>query len=148
MVKIRHLLRHLKWIIPLLLILIIIIVMNIPASYLTNKIEKATRYKVRVINTNGTIWNGSAYIGISYGRPDKAPVMLTTPITWTVSISNILNLSINIKHQNIVQEFKIYPFKKTISDLYIEDLPLDFFSGLKGPLSSLNLGGTIQIHIP
>ncbi|MFM2343819.1 MAG: hypothetical protein RLZZ210_427 [Pseudomonadota bacterium] len=144
----KDLLRHLKWFLPLLIIVSTIVIMNIPASYLVDKLEKASGYRLRMMNTTGTVWNGSAYIGLSYGKPDKLPITLPTPVTWSISISNILNLNINVKHKNIAKPFKIYPFKKAISDLYIEDLPIDFFDGLEGPLSSLDLGGNIQVHIP
>jgi hypothetical protein len=125
------------------------VILYLPAKYITDYLHEVSAGKLHFTQTSGTVINGITNVGLAYASKDEKPMMLATPLTWQADV-NILPLRINIKiqHLNLAQPLVIDVLQKKVSALYIQDLPLSFFSGLKGPLFSLNLMGSMRLALP
>ncbi len=120
----------------------------LPATYITNYLHKLSNGKLHFMQTSGTVMNGMTHIGLAYAAQDDKPIILPTPLTWNISVDGFSSMALNIQHLNLAKPLSINVFKKNISIIDLRGLPLNFLSGLKGPLFSLGLEGRLSLFIP
>jgi general secretion pathway protein N len=93
--------KRLRRLVPFLLLATVVLVWNFPVYALAGKIEAATRGRVRVLDSSGSLWTGQMQIGISDGSRVHA---LPEPVRWKLDIFQPGNWPVlNIEHANLVQ---------------------------------------------
>ncbi len=137
----RRALRVAAWIAALLIAAAATVIVRAPAAWLGDWMQASS--KLRLIDAEGTLWNGSAMLAVSDGR--KA-MLLPGRVSWRVSAWSMLagRLHASLSH-NALQA----PLTLTISRDGVSlaagraELPAAILVAVGAPFSTVRPGGTI-----
>lgn len=83
-------LRILGWVLSAVVVVIVTAVVALPAAFMTPLVEKQTGGRITLGDPQGTLWNGSAFIGAAPSRNDPVTPLLPGRFQWSLSPTLLL----------------------------------------------------------
>jgi len=139
--------------VALLVCMLIVVIAYFPTRWLSATVAKTTSCQVTVLQTEGTLWKGSAQLGFSDIRAGAsetchAPQISSERFAWTTqcSVSN-LKCKWIIQYPNTAKplEVTVHPSSITLGSNQIE-LPANMIEVAGGLMRSLHLRGKLAIR--
>lgn len=139
--------------IALLACVLIVVIAYFPTRWLSATVAKTTSCQVAVLQPEGTLWKGSAQLGVSDIQPGASEICRTPQISserfaWTTqcSIAN-LNCKWIIQYPNAAKplELTVHPSAIMLGSNHIE-LPPNVLEVAGGLMRSLHLSGKLAIR--
>lgn len=122
-----------------------------PAAWLAWAIDSATQGHARIINPQGTVWNGSGSLLLTGGRDSRDAMLLPEQMHWQLTPGwGNANLTLNLDccaatpaHVTLSPSGSGVQMRLDALDW---TLPADLLEGLGAPLNTLALRGRIRLH--
>jgi general secretion pathway protein N len=83
-------LRTLVWIVSALAVVLVTAVVALPAAFMTPLVERQTGGRITLGDPQGSLWDGSAFIGAAPSRADPVTPLLPGRFQWTLSPTFLL----------------------------------------------------------
>ena len=120
----------------------------LPAAWLSPLIEKQTGGRIALGDAQGTVWEGSAFIGGAPGLNDPVTPLLPGRFSWRLSpvillgqldaeLENSLSLSQTVKLTGSWHEWQVSPAAVV--------LPAERLAGLGAPLNTIQPSGQMRL---
>ncbi len=140
--------RTLAWLFAGILSIAITALVSLPASWMASMIETQTAGRLTLGDTQGTLWNGSAFIGGAAGRNDPVTPLLPGRFSWRLSPMVLLG-SVDAELENL--EALSQPVTVTGSWRHWQvspasvSLPAERLAGLGAPLNTIQPTGKMRL---
>jgi general secretion pathway protein N len=109
-----------------------------PAAWLGDWLEAHTR--VRLLDARGTVWNGSALVGVSDGRHT---MLVPGRLAWNLRLAS---LSVELAHPAFAAPVLLVPRPSSVAlKAGQAELPAATLTALGAPFNTLRPGGTLAI---
>ncbi|HEX8955027.1 MAG TPA: type II secretion system protein N [Burkholderiaceae bacterium] len=139
--------RTVLWSLAALLCVALTALVFFPASWLTYKVEQETGGRLTLGDPQGTLWRGSAFIGVAPGKGDPVTPLLPGRFSWRLSPMALFG-QVDMELENpesLSQPLKIVG---TWSQWQVSgasvNLPADRLAGLGAPLNTIQPSGRMQ----
>ena len=110
-----------------------------PAAWLGDWLEGHTR--VRFLDARGTIWSGSALVGVSDGRQT---MLVPGRLAWNLRLAS---LSVELTHPALAAPVVLVPRPSSVGlKAGQAELPAATLTALGAPFNTLRPGGTLAIN--
>jgi general secretion pathway protein N len=133
--------RALSFAVLLVLTAAVTIVVRAPAAWLGDWMQ--THGKVRLLDARGTIWHGSALVGISDGR---ATTLIPGRVEWTLDSLAPQRIAAHVSHPWLA-----VPLALSVGNGTVEigrgsaRLPAGVLAGVGAPFNTLRPGGVLEV---
>lgn len=140
--------RALLWFLAALLCVSLTALVFFPASWLTYKVEAETGGRLTLGDPQGTLWHGSAFIGVAPGKGDPVTPLLPGRFSWKLSPMALFGqVEMEVENPDSLSQ----PLKVTgswsqwqVSGASVS-LPADRLAGLGAPLNTIQPSGQMQL---
>ncbi|MGI4721557.1 MAG: type II secretion system protein N [Janthinobacterium lividum] len=140
--------RLLFWLVPVVLAVLVTVLAFLPASWLGPLVEQQTAGRLTLGDAQGTLWNGSAFIGGAPGEGGAVTPLLPGRFAWRLS-PLVLFGSVNITLENPQALARPVRIAGSWSQWEVSSgelmLPAEGLAGLGAPLNTLAPSGTIRL---
>ena len=136
-----------------LLGLLIALVMFAPASWLARALASATDDRLLIVDTHGSVWNGSGILVLTGGAGARDASALPGRLRWTMSLKGF-GLQLAARQDCCINGELLLGIKPGFGRLqlsvdtradWLARLPADLLSGLGTPWNTLQLGGSLRL---
>ena len=140
--------RAVAWLALVALAVALTVLAFLPATWLGQLVEKQTGGRLTLGDAQGTLWNGSAFLGGAPGEGGAVTPLLPGRFSWRLSPLVLLGqVSMDLANdQALAQPVRITgtwsAWQVSAGELL---LPAEGLSGLGAPLNTLALTGTIKL---
>lgn len=144
--------KKLRFITPWLLICFVSIVFTFiyifPSSLIEYKLNKITNGYINIINSSGSIWNGSGSLMFSTKFKEIISTVLQGKIKWRIEFFSLFRgiLRIHVFHRNMIPNNIV--IEMTMNSFFLSkgiiSVPIYILNGLGSPFNTLNLHGNMQ----
>lgn len=140
--------RAALWSLAALLCVVLTALVFLPASWITFKVEQETGGRLTLGDAQGTLWRGSAFIGVAPGKGDPVTPLLPGRFTWKLSPA-VLFGSVDMEVENpdaLAQPVKITGgwSQWQVSGGAV-NMAADTLAGLGFPLNTIQPSGQMQL---
>lgn len=141
--------RLLAWLALLALVVALTVLAFLPASWLGQMVEQQTGGRLTLGDAQGTLWNGSAFLGGAPGEGGAVTPLLPGRFSWRLSPAVLVgHVSMHVANpQALSQPLAI---EGSWSDWQVSPgellLPAAGLAGLGAPLNTLAPTGTIKLN--
>lgn len=140
--------RLLLWLVPVVLAVLVTVVAFLPASWLGPMVERQTGGRLTLGDAQGTLWNGSAFIGGAPGEGGMVTPLLPGRFAWRLS-PLVLFGSVSMTLENPQALARPVRIEGSWSQWEVSSgelmLPAEGLAGLGAPLNTLAPSGTIRL---
>ena len=141
-------LRTLSWIFAALVVVVVTIIVALPAAFMTPLVERQTGGRITLGDPQGTLWEGSAFIGAAPGPRDPVTPLLPGRFQWKLSPTMMLGrvrLSLH-NEQALGQDVQINGtwFHWQVSPSSIA-MPAERLAALGAPLNTMQPSGRMRL---
>lgn len=139
------------WILAGIMTILVTVLAFLPASYLSARVETASNGRLTFLNTEGTLWRGSATLAaLSHTKAAPAP-LVPGKISWKLSpLALIGRVQLTLENPDVF--IKPVHINGSWSEWQLTaaamNLPADSLTGLGAPLNTLGLRGKIRLSWP
>lgn len=140
--------RFFLWLVPTALAVLVTVLAFLPASWLGPIVEEQTGGRLTLGDAQGTLWNGSAFIGGAPGQGGAVTPLLPGRFAWRLSPLVLFGqVSMTLENpQALVRPVRIEgswsQWQVSSGELL---LPAEGLAGLGAPLNTLAPSGTIRL---
>jgi general secretion pathway protein N len=119
-----------------------IVITRPPAAWLADLLQAHSR--LRLIDPQGTLWQGSAQLAVSDGR---RALLVPGRLTWRASLAGFLGAKVEIRHPATLAPVRvsIEPGKVEIEAGHAQT-PAALLSALGTPFNTVRPGGTLHVQ--
>lgn len=141
-------LRTLVWIVSALLVVLVTAVVALPAAFMTPLVERQTGGRITLGDPQGSLWDGSAFIGAAPSRADPVTPLLPGRFQWTMSPAFLLGrvkLSLH-NPEALAEDVQINGswFHWQVSPSSI-GMPAERLAALGAPLNTMQPSGRMRL---
>lgn len=140
--------RLLLWLVPVVLAVLVTVLAFLPASWLGPMVERQTGGRLTLGDAQGTLWNGSAFIGGAPGEGGMVTPLLPGRFAWRLS-PLVLFGSVSMTLENPQALARPVRIEGSWSQWEVSSgelmLPAEGLAGLGAPLNTLAPSGTIRL---
>ena len=148
MITVHSMKQALLWSIAGMIAIVLAMMIFLPANWMAAVLESRSGGRLTLGDAQGTLWNGSAFIGGAYGRSDPVTPLLPGRFSWHVSPMVLLGM-VDVKLENpevLSQPVKLTGgwFRLQISPASIT-MPAAGLSALGAPLNTIQPSGSMKL---
>ena len=140
--------RFFLWLAPTVLAVLVTVLAFLPASWLGPIVEQQTGGRLTLGDAQGTLWNGSAFIGGAPGQGGAVTPLLPGRFAWRLS-PLVLFGSVSMTLENPQALARPVRIEGSWSRWQVSSgellLPAEGLAGLGAPLNTLAPSGTIRL---
>ncbi|MFC0251016.1 type II secretion system protein N [Massilia consociata] len=140
--------RVLLWLVPTVLAVLVTVLAFLPASWLGPMVEQQTGGRLTLGDAQGTLWNGSAFVGGAPGEGGAVTPLLPGRFAWRLS-PLVLFGSVSMTLENPEALLRPVRIEGSWSQWQVSSgellLPAEGLAGLGAPLNTLAPSGTIRL---
>ena len=145
----RRLLAVLPWFVIAVLSCGTVLIVMMPAAWITPQFAKATQGHVNLVEPSGSLWHGSATLVLAAGKDAGAGTLLPGRVRWDTAFWPLLTGRLRMRMQQTPAmpqpiEVNAAPRATTITSGDIA-VPAALLAGLGAPFNTLDLQGTVQL---
>ena len=141
-------LRLISWILAGIVAILITVLVFLPAAWIAPLVEKQTGGRFTLGDAQGTVWNGSAFIGVAPSAREPVTPVLPGRFSWQLSPLVLLG-QVRADVQNPAALARPVSITGTWSQWRISPsavmLPAERLAGLGAPLNTLQPSGQMQL---
>jgi general secretion pathway protein N len=141
-------LRLLTWLLAAVAAVLVTVLVALPASWMAPLVEKQTNGRLTLGDPQGSLWEGSAFIGAAAGKTEPVTPLLPGRFSWSLSPSLLLGrvhlelrnpaaLAQPVTLQGSLQSWQLSP--SAIA------LPAERLAALGAPLNTLQPSGQMRL---
>jgi general secretion pathway protein N len=140
--------RGVVWLALVALAVLVTIFAFLPAAWLGSLVEKQTGGRLTLGDAQGTLWNGSAFLGGAPGEGGAVTALLPGRFSWRLSpLVLVGHVSVDLENpqalsQPVHLEGGLSRWQVSAGELL---LPAERLAGLGAPLNTLAPSGTIKL---
>lgn len=145
----RRLLAVLPWFAIAVLSCGTVLIVMMPAAWITPQFAKATQGHVNLVEPSGSLWHGSATLVLAAGKDAGAGTLLPGRVRWDTAFWPLLTGRLHMRMQQtpaMAQSIDIDAAPRgttiTAGDIAV---PAALLAGLGAPFNTLDLQGTVQL---
>ena len=140
--------RFFLWLVPTVLAVLVTVLAFLPASWLGPLVERQTGGRLTLGDAQGTLWNGSAFIGGAPGVGGAVTALLPGRFAWRLS-PLVLFGSVSMTLENPQALARQVSIEGSWSQWQVSSgellLPAEGLAGLGAPLNTLAPSGSIRL---
>ncbi len=141
-------LRILGWVLSAVVVVVVTIVVALPAAFMTPLVEKQTGARVTLGDPQGSLWEGSAFIGAAPSRTAPVTPLLPGRFQWSLSPTFLLGrvrLSLH-NPEALAQDVQLNGswFNWQLSPSSIA-MPAERLAALGAPLNTMQPSGRMRL---
>ena len=140
--------RLLLWVVPAVLAVLVTVLAFLPASWLGPMVEQQTGGRLTLGDAQGTLWNGSAFVGGAPGEGGAVTPLLPGRFAWRLSPLVLLG-QVHMEVENPKALARKVAIDGSWSQWQVSGgellLPAEGLAGLGAPLNTLAPTGTIRL---
>lgn len=141
-------LRMMLWGLAALIAILVTAIVALPAAWMTPLIEKQTGGRLTLGDPQGSLWEGSAFIGAAPGRSEPVTPLLPGRFNWSLSPALLVgrvNLELS-NPQSLSQKLTLTGglYNWQVSPAAI-NLPAERLAALGAPLNTLQPSGQMKL---
>jgi general secretion pathway protein N len=140
--------RLLLWAVPTVLAVLVTVLAFLPASWLGPIVEQQTGGRLTLGDAQGTLWNGSAFVGGAPGEGGAVTPLLPGRFAWRLSPLVLLG-QVHMELENPKALARAVRIDGSWSQWQVSSgellLPAEGLAGLGAPLNTLAPSGTIRL---
>ncbi|MDB5746881.1 MAG: ral secretion pathway protein GspN [Massilia sp.] len=140
--------RTFGWLVVLLLAVALTVLVSLPASWLGMIVERQTGGRLTLGDAQGTLWNGSAFVGGAAGEGGSVTPLLPGRFAWQLS-PLVLFGRVNMTLENAQALAGPVRIEGSWSQWQVSEgqllLPAEGLTGLGAPLNTLMPSGVIRL---
>ncbi|QOY94767.1 type II secretion system protein N [Massilia sp. UMI-21] len=140
--------RFLLWLVPVVLAVFVTVLAFLPASWLGPLVEQQTGGRLTLGDAQGTLWNGSAFVGGAPGAGGAVTPLLPGRFAWRLSPLVLLG-QVHMELENPQALARPVRIGGSWSQWQVSSgellLPAEGLAGLGAPLNTLAPSGTIRL---
>ena len=144
-------LRALIWIVTALVVVLVTVVVSLPAAYMAPLVEQQTQGRITLGDPQGSLWEGSAFIGAAPARSEPVAPLLPGRFSWRLSPTLLLGrVELVLSNpQALSQELEIRGswYRQRVGAGAIM-LPAERLAALGAPLNTLAPSGRMRLSWP
>jgi general secretion pathway protein N len=145
----RWLLAALPWLVIAVLSCGLVLIVMMPAAWITPQFSKATQGHVNLVEPSGSLWHGSATLVLAAGGGEGTGTLLPGRVQWDTSFWPLLTgrLSMRMRQTPAMPEaidLDAAPRGATVSAGEIA-VPAALLAGLGAPFNTLDLQGAVRL---
>ncbi len=145
----RRLLAVLPWLVIAVLSSGTVLIVMMPAAWITPQFGKATQGHINLVEPSGSLWHGSASLVLAAGRDGGAGTLLPGRVQWDTAFWPLLTGRLRMRMRQTPAmpepiEVNAASRATTISSGEIA-VPAGLLAGLGAPFNTLDLQGTVQL---
>lgn len=141
--------RLLAWLALLALVVAVTVLAFLPASWLGQMVEQQTGGRLTLGDAQGTLWNGSAFLGGAPGEGGAVTPLLPGRFSWRLSPAVLVG-RVSMRVENPRALSQPLAIEGSWSDWQVSPgellLPAAGLAGLGAPLNTLAPTGTIKLN--
>ena len=145
----RRLLAALPWFVIAVLSCGTVLIVMMPAAWITPQFAKATQGHVNLVEPSGSLWHGSATLVLAEGKDAGAGTLLPGRVRWDTAFWPLLTGRLRMRMQQtpaMAQPIDVNAAPRgttiTAGDIAV---PAALLAGLGAPFNTLDLQGTVQL---
>jgi general secretion pathway protein N len=140
--------RLLLWLVPVVVAVLATVLAFLPASWLGPMVEQQTGGRLTLGDAQGTLWNGSAFVGGAPGEGGAVTPLLPGRFAWRLSPLVLLG-QVHMEVENPQALTRPVRIDGSWSQWQVSSgellLPAEGLAGLGAPLNTLAPSGTIRL---
>jgi general secretion pathway protein N len=140
--------RLVTWFLAAVVTIVLTVLFNCPAAWLSYLVEQQTGGRLTLGDAQGTLWRGSAFVGVAPGKDDPVTPLLPGRFTWHVS-PLLLFGQVDAELANPAALKQPLTIGGSWSQWQVGaaaiQLPADRLSGLGAPLNTIQLSGQMEL---
>lgn len=140
--------RIVIWLFAALVTVALTVLVFLPAAWLSSIVENQTGGRLTLGDAQGTLWRGSAFVGVAAGKSDPVTPLLPGRFSWRISPLLLLG-QVDAELENASSLSQVLKVNGTWSQWQLGpnsvELPADRLSGLGAPLNTIQPSGQMKL---
>ncbi|HTI16418.1 MAG TPA: type II secretion system protein N [Trinickia sp.] len=150
-VWIRRLAAALPWLAVAVVSSGLVLVVLLPAAWVTPQLARATQGRVDLIDASGSLWRGSAALMLAAGSADAGPAaVLPGRIEWNTAFWPLLSGRVRLRLRHTDAMIDPVTIEASLNGATASPgaitLPAALLSGLGAPFNTLDLQGDVRVR--